>query len=82
MATLEDLDEASLKRILMEPKNALVKQYQRMFDLAHGGEQAAGKVVFGQHAVAVAAAVGVDVPSSRRLSKGRTTTLMVWPIKE
>src|SRR5205085_456680 len=28
VATLEDLDEASLKRILIEPKNALVKQYQ------------------------------------------------------
>src|ERR1700690_3516534 len=32
-ATLEDLDEASLKRILTEPKNALVKQYQRMFEM-------------------------------------------------
>src|SRR6184192_1047097 len=33
VATLEDLDEASLKKILVEPKNALVKQYQRMFDM-------------------------------------------------
>jgi ATP-dependent Clp protease ATP-binding subunit ClpX len=33
VATLEDLDEASLKRILTEPKNALVKQYQRLFDM-------------------------------------------------
>src|SRR5271154_7046022 len=33
VATLEDLDEPSLKRILMEPKNALVKQYQRMFEM-------------------------------------------------
>ena len=33
VATLEDLDEASLKRILTEPKNALVKQYQRMFEM-------------------------------------------------
>jgi ATP-dependent Clp protease ATP-binding subunit ClpX len=30
LATLEDLDELSLKRILTEPKNALVKQYQRL----------------------------------------------------
>ena len=29
----EDLDEPSLKRILTEPKNALVKQYQRMFEM-------------------------------------------------
>jgi ATP-dependent Clp protease ATP-binding subunit ClpX len=33
IATLEDLDEASLARILTEPKNALVKQYQRLFEM-------------------------------------------------
>ena len=33
VATLQDLDEVSLKRILTEPKNALVKQYQRMFEM-------------------------------------------------
>ena len=33
VATLEDLDEPSLKRILTEPKNALVKQYQRLFEM-------------------------------------------------
>src|ERR1700724_2405923 len=33
IATLEDLDEASLKLILTEPKNALVKQYQRLFEM-------------------------------------------------
>jgi ATP-dependent Clp protease ATP-binding subunit ClpX len=33
VATLEDLDEASLKRILTEPRNALVKQYQRLFKM-------------------------------------------------
>ena len=32
-ATLEDLDEITLKRILQEPKNALVKQYQRLFEM-------------------------------------------------
>jgi ATP-dependent Clp protease ATP-binding subunit ClpX len=31
VATLEDLDEAALKLILTEPKNALVKQYQQLF---------------------------------------------------
>ncbi|MDZ7779181.1 MAG: ATP-dependent Clp protease ATP-binding subunit ClpX [Gemmatimonadota bacterium] len=30
---LEDLDEEALTRILQEPKNALVKQYQKMFEL-------------------------------------------------
>jgi ATP-dependent Clp protease ATP-binding subunit ClpX len=33
VATLEDLDELSLQRILTEPKNALVKQYQRLFEM-------------------------------------------------
>jgi ATP-dependent Clp protease ATP-binding subunit ClpX len=33
IATLEDLDESALKRILTEPKNALVKQYQRLFEM-------------------------------------------------
>jgi ATP-dependent Clp protease ATP-binding subunit ClpX len=32
-ATLEELDEAALVRILVEPKNALIKQYQRLFDM-------------------------------------------------
>ena len=30
---LEDLDEEALVRILQEPKNALVRQYQKMFEL-------------------------------------------------
>src|ERR1700682_1072387 len=33
LATLEDLDEPALQRILVEPKNALVKQYQRLFEM-------------------------------------------------
>ena len=33
LATLEDLDEAAFITILTEPKNALVKQYQRLFEL-------------------------------------------------
>jgi ATP-dependent Clp protease ATP-binding subunit ClpX len=33
VATLEDLDEAALVKILTEPKNALVKQYQRLFEM-------------------------------------------------
>lgn len=31
-AVLEELDEESLMRILLEPKNALVKQYQKLMD--------------------------------------------------
>ncbi len=33
IATLEDLDEDALITILTKPKNALVKQYQRLFEL-------------------------------------------------
>jgi ATP-dependent Clp protease ATP-binding subunit ClpX len=33
VATLEELDEQALIKILQEPKNALVKQYQKLFDL-------------------------------------------------
>jgi ATP-dependent Clp protease ATP-binding subunit ClpX len=32
-ASLDELDEAALVRILKEPKNALVKQYQKLFDM-------------------------------------------------
>jgi ATP-dependent Clp protease ATP-binding subunit ClpX len=32
-ATLEDLDEVALVQILREPKNAIVKQYQRLFEM-------------------------------------------------
>ena len=33
VATLEELDEPSLIKILTEPKNALIKQYQRLFQM-------------------------------------------------
>jgi ATP-dependent Clp protease ATP-binding subunit ClpX len=33
IATLEDLDERALIQILTEPKNALLKQYQRLFEM-------------------------------------------------
>ncbi len=32
IATLNDLDESSLVKILKEPKNSLIKQYQRLFE--------------------------------------------------
>jgi ATP-dependent Clp protease ATP-binding subunit ClpX len=33
VATLHDLDELALVRILREPKNAIIKQYQKYFEL-------------------------------------------------
>src|SRR3979490_1493497 len=48
VATLEDLDEPSLKLILTQPKNALVKQYQRLFEMESIdltlGEEALGAI--------------------------------------
>jgi ATP-dependent Clp protease ATP-binding subunit ClpX len=35
VATLDELDEHSLIRILKDPKNALVKQYQKLFEFDH-----------------------------------------------
>ena len=37
VATLEELDEAALVKILSEPKNALVKQYRKLFELEEVG---------------------------------------------
>ena len=33
VATLDSLDQTALERILVEPKNAITKQYQKMFFL-------------------------------------------------
>ena len=33
VATLEELDEDALVKILTEPRNALIKQYQRLFEM-------------------------------------------------
>ena len=33
VATLEELDEGALVKILTEPRNALIKQYQRLFEM-------------------------------------------------
>ncbi|MFN7451866.1 MAG: ATP-dependent Clp protease ATP-binding subunit ClpX [Alphaproteobacteria bacterium] len=35
IATLDDLDEPALINILTEPKNALIKQYRKMFEMEH-----------------------------------------------
>jgi ATP-dependent Clp protease ATP-binding subunit ClpX len=47
-ATLEDLDELALRRILTEPKNSLVKQYRRLFEIEGVGltlaEEAVGAI--------------------------------------
>jgi len=49
MATLHDLDETALIRILREPKNAILKQYQKYFELEKV------RLVFTEDAVAAVA---------------------------
>ncbi|WP_421083037.1 ATP-dependent Clp protease ATP-binding subunit ClpX [Rothia nasimurium] len=60
LATLGKLTEADLKRILTEPKNALVKQYKRMFAL-DGVE-----LVFEDEAVAAIARQAVERDTGAR----------------
>src|SRR3546814_10565796 len=36
VATLEELDEAALVKILTEPKNAITKQFHKLFDMEIG----------------------------------------------
>jgi ATP-dependent Clp protease ATP-binding subunit ClpX len=45
LATLEELDEKSLVKILEEPKNSLVKQYQRLFEFENA------KLIFKEEAL-------------------------------
>ena len=61
VATLEDLDELSLMRILIKPKNALVKQYQRLFEM-EGVELA-----LAEEALAAIARKAIDQTGARRL---------------
>jgi len=35
LATLSELDEEAMVQILKEPKNALIKQYQKLFEMEH-----------------------------------------------
>ena len=46
VATLEELDEASLIAILKEPKNALIKQYQRLFEMEHADLEFLDEAIF------------------------------------
>ena len=45
LATLEELDEKSLVKILQEPKNSLVKQYKRLFEFENA------KLIFKDEAI-------------------------------
>ena len=54
IATLEDLDEAALIKILTKPKNALVKQYVRLFEIENA------KIVFQDSALKEIAMLAIE----------------------
>ena len=60
VATLTDLDEAALIKILTEPKNALVKQYQKLLSFDNV------KLKFTEEALAAVAKKAVDRKAGAR----------------
>ena len=60
MATLEDLSEQALMRILTEPKNALTKQYKHLFDVEGVG------LVFQDNALSAAAKKAIQRKTGAR----------------
>ncbi len=60
LATLEDLDEKSLVRILKEPKNSLLKQYKRLFEFENV------KLTFKEEAVAEIAKKAINKKTGAR----------------
>ena len=60
LATLEDLDEKSLIKILQEPKNSLIKQYQELFRLE------GAKLTFKENAVKEVSKKAIDKKTGAR----------------
>src|SRR5439155_296527 len=73
IATLHDLDEQALVRILKEPKNAIIKQYQKYFDL----EKVRLKFTDDAGAASDSGACGVGAHGSRRSLTSPPGTLFV-----
>jgi len=60
LATLEELDENSLVRILKEPKNSLLKQYKRLFEFENA------KLIFKDEAVVEIAKKAINKKTGAR----------------
>ena len=60
LATLNELDENSLVKILLEPKNSLVKQYKRLFEFENV------KLIFKQEAVTEIAKQAINKKTGAR----------------
>ena len=77
---LRSLDEDALVRILTEPKNALVKQYQKLFALD------GVKLVFEPDALCEVAKIAVERNTRRtrsaRRTRGRDDDVMFDPVRQ
>jgi len=60
LATLEELDEKSLVRILKEPKNSLLKQYKRLFEFENA------KLIFKEDAISEIAKKAINKKTGAR----------------
>jgi len=80
VATLEDLDEPALIEILSKPKNALIKQYARLFEMEgvklSFTEDALGSVA--RRAIAARPEREACAPSWRAFCWQRCSTCQAW----
>ncbi len=71
VATLNDLDRADLIRILVEPKNALTKQYEKLFQMERV------KLAFQEDAIAAIADRAIEYDTGARGLRGILETVML-----
>jgi ATP-dependent Clp protease ATP-binding subunit ClpX len=74
LATLDDLDEAALLEILTSPKNALVKQYQRLFEMENV------KLTFNDEALKVVAKKAIERKTGARGLRSIMETILLEPM--
>ena len=63
MTTVEALDERALVRILIEPRNALIKQFQRLFELDEVELEFTDEAIAAIAAVALRRGIGARGPN-------------------
>jgi ATP-dependent Clp protease ATP-binding subunit ClpX len=76
IATLNDLDEAALVEILVKPKNALVKQYQRLFEMENA------KLEFSDEALSAIAKRAIARKTGARGLRSIMESILLEPMYE
>jgi ATP-dependent Clp protease ATP-binding subunit ClpX len=76
LATLDDLDESALLEILTTPKNALVKQYQRLFEMEDV------KLAFNDDALKVIARRAIERKTGARGLRSIMENILLEPMFE